>query len=307
MAEPHGQGIEAHRRPRWTPAPSEWPDPNPSGVTTGRWARSWRRVSAVVNEMTFTGGFEVDRSFSADRLVVILDEVGDRIHGRSSARPTGPGPDTPHRLYLVPAGAPFWTFAERPKFLRFLSVQFARADLQTMAENASGVPASPRFAFQDPRLFALARVFEAECRADEPSDPLLGDSLALGLAALLSGPHPEPAASAYRGGLTARQVRIVTDYLESRLSESVDLVALAGVAGLSPSHFHRAFRASMGAPPHRWLTARRIRRAQELMLNPDKSLADVAIETGFADQPHFTRTFSRVLGVSPGAWRRAVL
>jgi AraC-like DNA-binding protein len=43
------------------------------------------------------------------------------------------------------------------------------------------------------------------------------------------------------------------------------------------------------------------------MLNPDKSLADVAIETGFADQPHFTRTFSRVLGVSPGAWRRAVL
>jgi len=267
----------------------------------------WRRVSAVVSEMTFTSGFEVDRSFSADRLVVILDEVGDRIHGHSSAWPTGPGPDTPHRLYLVPAGAPFRTFAERPRFLRFVSVQFERADLQAMTENTAAVPTSPRFGFQDSRLLALARVFEAECRADTPSDPLLGDGLALSLAALLSSPRSEPATGAYRGGLTARQVRIATDYLESRLPESVNLVDLAGLAGLSPSHFHRAFRLTMGAPPHRWLMRRRIRRAQELMLNPHKSLADIALETGFADQPHFTRVFSKAVGVSPGAWRRSMI
>jgi AraC-like DNA-binding protein len=306
MAEPHGQEIEAQRGPHWTPAPAEWADPNPSGVTTDRRARSWRRVSAVVTEMTFTGGFKVDRSFSADRLVVILDEVGDRIHGRDSARPTGPSPDAPYRLYVIPAGAPFWTFAEQPRFLRFLSVQFARAELQAMTESASAVPDSPRFAFQDPRLLALARVFEAECRANEPSDPLLGDSLALGLAALLPGPRSELVTSAYRGGLTPRQVRIVIDYLESHLQESIDLADLARLAGLSPSHFHRAFRATMGVPPHRWLTGRRIRRAQELMLNPEWSLAEIADETGFADQPHLTRVFSKEVGVSPGAWRRTV-
>ena len=306
MAELHGQGNEAQRGPCWTPAASDWPDPNPSGMTTGRWARSWRRVSATVSEMTFTDGFKVDRSFSADRLVVILDEVGERIHGRSSTRSTGSGPDTPHRLYDVPAGAPFWTSAERPRFLRFLSVQFARADLQAMTEGAAAVPASPRYGFLDSRLLALGRVFEAECRADEPSDPVLGDSLALGLAALLSSPRPEPATSAYRGGLTARQVRVATDYLESRLPESVNLVDLAGLAGLSPSHFHRAFRLTMGAPPHRWLMRRRIRRAQELKLDLERSLADIAVETGFADQPHFTRVFSKEVGVSPGAWRRTV-
>jgi AraC-like DNA-binding protein len=307
MGEPHGQEIEAQRDRRWTPAPSERADPNPSAVTTYRQARSWRRVSAAVSEMTFTGGFEVDRSSPADRLVVILDEVGDRIHARGSARPESPSPDAPHRLYHVPAGAPVWTSAERPRFLRYLSVQFARVDLQALTESASAVPDSPRLGFFDPRLLALARVFEAECMANEPSDPLLGDSLALGLAALLPGPRAEPATSAYRGGLTPRQVRIVTDYLESHLPESIDLADLAYIAGLSPSHFHRAFRATMGAPPHRWLTGRRIRRAQELMLNPERSLADIALATGFVDQPHLTRVFSRELGVSPGAWRRTVV
>ena len=82
---------------------------------------------------------------------------------------------------------------------------------------------------------------------------------------------------------------------------------IAKEAGLSRSHFHRAFRASMGAPPHRWLIERRIRRAQELMLTPDKPLAEIAIETGFADQPHFTRAFSKVVGASPGAWRRTLM
>jgi AraC family transcriptional regulator len=176
-----------------------------------------------------------------------------------------------------------------------------------LGDGAAILPAQPRLAFFDPRLLALSRVFEAECRAEAPSDPLLGDSLALGLTALLAGPGPAPAPSAYRGGLTARQVRIVTDYLDSRLPQSLDLAEVAGLAGLSPSHFHRAFRLTMGAPPHRWLTRRRIRRAQELMLNPKQSLADIAVETGFADQPHFTRVFAKEVGVSPGAWRRTVV
>jgi AraC-like DNA-binding protein len=135
---------------------------------------------------------------------------------------------------------------------------------------------------------------------------LLGDSLGLGLLALLSKDRAEPTASVYRGGLTARQARIVIDYLDGHLAQPVELADLARVAGLSPSHFHRAFRLTMGAPPHRWLMRRRIQRAQALMLKPERSLADIAVEIGFADQPHFTRAFSREMGVSPGAWRRTV-
>ena len=305
MTEWEAQRADPQNGRRWPFTSPDWPQPNPNALTMGRWPRSWSRVSAVVCEMSFKGGFEVDRSLAADRLLVILDEVGDRIHGRSSSRWTGAGPDTPNRLYYMPAGAPLWTFSEKPRFLRFLSVQFARADLEALTETAAAMPDAPRFAFQDARLLALARLFEAECRASDATDPLLGDSLALGLASLLPSAR-EQLPAGRRGGLTARQVRIVTDYMESRLAEPVDLSELADVAGLSASHFHRAFRASMGAPPHRWLAGRRIRRAQELMLNPDNSLADIAIQTGFADQPHFTRAFSKLVGVSPGAWRRTI-
>ena len=303
MADKQGQQVYGQRG--LAPTPPEWREPNSAAVTIGRWARGWRRLSAVVCEMAFTGGFEVDRSFPTDRLVVILDEVGDRLHGRTSTRPTGPGPDEPHRLYYVPAGTPLWSFAENLKSLQFLSVQFAREDLHVLLEDASALPASPRLAFFDARLLALARVFEAECRADEPSDPLLGDSLALGLAALIS--KTQRTSGARRGGLTAPQIRRVTDYLDGHLCEIVDLTELASVAGLSPSHFHRAFRQTMGAPPHRWLTSRRIRRAQELMRNPGRTLAEIAIDTGFADQPHFTRVFSKVVGATPGYWRRSIL
>jgi AraC family transcriptional regulator len=307
MTEHQGEHGQAPRGFDRAPPPPEWREANPNAVTTGRWARDWRHVSAAVNEMSFTGPFEVDRTFAADRLIVILDEAGDRLHGRTSGRPAGPVPDAPHRLYYMPAGAPLWTFARNLESLRFLSLQFAREDLQALGEDVSALPDTPRMGFFDPPLLVLARLFEAECGALTSSEPLLGDSLALRLLALLSKAGPEPKADAARGGLTDRQIHLVREYIESRLGEAVDLVDLAGVVGLSPSHFHRAFRVSMGAPPHRWLTERRIQRAQELMLNRMNSLADIAAETGFADQPHFTRVFSRAVGASPGAWRRTVV
>jgi AraC family transcriptional regulator len=294
-------GTRTHTRPGLPLAE------NPNGVVTRLWERKWRHVSAVVSEVAFTGGFEVDRSYPFDRLLVALDEVGDRVQARGSPRAPLCGPDAPNRLYFVPAGAPFWTFAEKPRYLRYLSLQFDGADLQLLTDGASHPPTSPRYAFFDPRLLALGRLFEAECRAESGSDLLLGDGLALALSALLANVDHGQGERPHRAGLTARQVRRVTDYLDSHLSEAIGLPELARVAGLSPSHFHRAFRASMGAPPHRWLTGRRIRRAQELMLSPDIALADVAIETGFADQPHFTRAFSKTVGVSPGAWRRGIL
>lgn len=57
-------------------------------------------------------------------------------------------------------------------------------------------------------------------------------------------------------------------------------------------------------PPYQWLLQERVRKAKEHLLSGDLPLVEVALVTGFADQAHFTRTFSRVVGASPGAWRR---
>jgi len=57
-------------------------------------------------------------------------------------------------------------------------------------------------------------------------------------------------------------------------------------------------------PPHQWLLKVRVERAKEQLLNSDASLADIAVDSGFADQSHFTRVFTKHVGASPGQWRR---
>ncbi|MDB5496563.1 MAG: transcriptional regulator, AraC family [Phenylobacterium sp.] len=282
---------------------------NPGGAITSVRQKTWSGLSAVVKEMAFTGAFEVDRAAAYCRLMVILEEVGGRIHARTGRKTAAARPDAPHRVYFVPAEAPFWTYAEKLRYVRYVSLQFSETDLAALVGDRfkADLPQSPRLAFFEPRLLALARLFEAECRLDGPSDPLLGDSLSISLLSLLKGMDTRDPPAHHRGGLSARQIKAVTDYLESHVSEKVDPLELARLTGLSVSHFHRAFKESTGMPPHTWLTDLRIRRARELVLAADRPLADIALETGFSDQPHFTRVFSKLVGASPGAWRRAML
>ena len=107
-----------------------------------------------------------------------------------------------------------------------------------------------------------------------------------------------------RGGLAPWQQRRAKELMSANLNEELPLSRLASECGLSVRLFARAFRASTGMPPHRWLLRRRVERAKELLGTRVLSLADVAMFCGFADQSHFTRVFTAIAGVSPGAWRR---
>ena len=109
----------------------------------------------------------------------------------------------------------------------------------------------------------------------------------------------------YRSQLAPWQVKRVTDFIRAHLTETLRLSELAAISGLSPSHFGRAFKGSTGLPPHRWQLNMRIERARAMLAEAGASLADIACATGFADQSHFTRVFSKIVGTSPGAWRRS--
>ena len=107
-----------------------------------------------------------------------------------------------------------------------------------------------------------------------------------------------------RGGLAPWQEKRAKELLESDLSGEFPLSRLALECGLSVRHFTRAFRQSVGMPPHRYLLKRRIERARDLLRNPALSLLEVALACGFSDQSHFTRLFRASMDMSPGAWRR---
>jgi transcriptional regulator GlxA family with amidase domain len=100
------------------------------------------------------------------------------------------------------------------------------------------------------------------------------------------------------------RLRRVIDYLDANLPGRINLTDLAELAGLSPAHFSRAFKASTGMAPYQWQLDARIRRAQAQLLDTDASLDEVAERTGFADAVHFGRTFRKLTGAAPAAWRR---
>ena len=107
-----------------------------------------------------------------------------------------------------------------------------------------------------------------------------------------------------RGGLAPWQERRAKEIIEANLDGEVPLTQLARECGLSISHFSRAFKDTMGTPPHQWLLRRRVENAMRLLRSQQLSLPQVALACGFSDQSHFTRVFTRLSGTSPGAWRR---
>jgi transcriptional regulator GlxA family with amidase domain len=108
-------------------------------------------------------------------------------------------------------------------------------------------------------------------------------------------------------GLPPRMLQRVLDYLEGHLEgDGASLQELASVAGLSTSHFVRAFKRSLGVTPHDYLRQCRVRRAQELLARTDMSISEIAHYCGFADQSHFTHQFRERLGVTPRQYRASI-
>jgi AraC-like DNA-binding protein len=99
-------------------------------------------------------------------------------------------------------------------------------------------------------------------------------------------------------------VHMVRDYLGDNLSRNVSLGELAAVTGLDKYRLVRACTQWFGIPPHALHLRLRLDRARQL-LRQGRSPAEVGYETGFYDQAHFTRTFTRSCGITPARYGAA--
>lgn len=107
-----------------------------------------------------------------------------------------------------------------------------------------------------------------------------------------------------RGTLSERRIQVVLDAIERSLESGITGGQLAGSVGLSKGAFHRAFRATFGTTPFRYLTRRRIEAAATLMVQTELPLGAIAVQSGFYDQAHLCRQFRRAFGESPMHWRQ---
>ena len=110
--------------------------------------------------------------------------------------------------------------------------------------------------------------------------------------------------SQFRGGLPGSAQRRIRAYIDAHIGEHISLDDLAHQAGVSRFHFARQFRLSTGVSPMEYLRRVRIERSKSILQSRETTIAEVAATLGFSDQSHFTRTFGRLVGVSPGSFAR---
>lgn len=106
------------------------------------------------------------------------------------------------------------------------------------------------------------------------------------------------------GGLGGHRRRRIIDFIAAHLGEDLNLNDLAIEAGLSPDHFSKAFKASFGTPPWRYVNEQRILRAKDMLRLGNRSLAEIALDLGFASQSHFTDVFRKITGTTPSRFRK---
>jgi len=195
----------------------------------------------------------------------------------------------------------------------FWSVHFyvPRSALYEVAEDAGASRVQtltylPGQGVADPIVQSLAAAIRPALARPQRANALFIDSVALALAAHVAQTYgnlrPVP-----RGGpvsLAAWQEKRAKEIMLEDLQADLSMADVASQCGLSAGHFARAFRVSTGLPPHRWRLQRRIARARDLLRSSAEPLVEIGLKCGFADQSHFTKTFTRLVGLSPGVWRR---
>jgi len=108
-----------------------------------------------------------------------------------------------------------------------------------------------------------------------------------------------PKLSSYSNGLSPIGLTLVKEYIHEHLHQDLKLDEIAAIAQVSPYHFLRLFKQSMGITPHQYILQCRLNHAKNLLQHSNLSIVEIATRTGFCDQSHLTRYFKRIIGVTP--------
>ena len=112
------------------------------------------------------------------------------------------------------------------------------------------------------------------------------------------------AAPEQHGGLSPARTHRVYEHISSNLDRNISIEELAEMAGLSVHHFARAFKQTVGLPPHSYILQRRIEQAKQMLRTTKRPLSEIALSLGFSDQSHLARHFRRMTGLPPSAARQ---
>ncbi|MEO1520952.1 MAG: AraC family transcriptional regulator [Cyanobacteria bacterium J06633_2] len=188
-----------------------------------------------------------------------------------------------------------WTFRNI-----YISAPLMRSLLTQLGHPTHRLPAFRGPNVQNPALRPLFRqVFQT---LEQPTPLLTQQSLLMELISQLLRHHGEMNIR-MSAKSESQAVRLVQTYLEEHYTENVSIDTLSQLGNLSPYYLIRSFHQQIGLPPHLYQRQVRLLKAKQ-SLNTCQSLAAIATDAGFFDQSHFTRSFKRVFGLTPGQYRQ---
>jgi AraC family transcriptional regulator len=216
------------------------------------------------------------------------------------------GPTPSGSVRIIPAGSSGELQVQPSTTRHSLRFPFVQLAIAPGAIGAFGVHEPVRWRL--PRAREADRWLENICRrlasiTNDQSDAIGGkeaEHLAFAaLAHLLNAYTPLHQESVRRGALAPWQARRVVDHIQANLDQDLSLASLSQHVCLSKFHFCRAFRASVGLSPHRYLLQRRLEQAQLLLQSTRRSVTDIALSVGYSDSSHLSRLLRREFGMTP--------
>ena len=142
---------------------------------------------------------------------------------------------------------------------------------------------------------------------DDPTVAPYVDYLARAIAASLVRRHsstsPLDQTGTARALMANERLQRAIDFIEANIDQRISLQEIADATGLSPTHFARQFRSTVGRAPHQYVMQRRLEHAERALVETNTSIAEIAAACGFSNQEHLTRLFKRAHDTTPAAYR----
>ncbi len=171
--------------------------------------------------------------------------------------------------------------------------------------NSNLIEIIPHWQVSDPLIFGIGWALKTELESGGLNGTLYVDALknTLSMHILHRYCAQKPHLRDFEGGLDPGKLQIVINYINDYLNRDLHLAELAKLVQISPYYFGRLFKQSTGLAPHQYVTKCRIKKAKELLKISDLSIAYISQQVGFHDQSHFSKTFGRIVGVTPKKYR----
>lgn len=252
---------------------------------------------------THTGPNTISFVASSNMALVMFTPQFDRqVSLSSDRRTTGLAPQG--AIEIVPVGTELfarWT-QEKQNLLFAIEPDRLQRFAQTEFDTDTFELFPPKLGTVDQRAHDFARLMRWEVENQEHGWRESLDALTTAFSLHLLRTYSSlgnVACRSFAGGLSAKSLRDIQDFIHGNLQRGISLEELSSLAGLSPSHFARSFKQSVGCSAHQFIIKTRLIRARELICFSTMPFSVIALRVGFSSNSHMTALMRKAWGTTP--------